>query len=110
MTADPLEIGQDEVAAEVQKASPEFALVDVREYFELGRGILPTAQSIPMSVLMQRVDEIERARPVVCYCEHGVRSYDVAAWLQQQGYDAKSMSGGFAEWSGPTAPWQPSVL
>jgi rhodanese-related sulfurtransferase len=82
-----------------------FQLVDVREEFELSRGVLPGARWLPMSSITARVEELDRSRPVVCYCEHGVRSYDVAAWLQQRGFQAKSMAGGFAEWQGPVANW-----
>ncbi len=102
-----MELDAGELLAKLETSPRDFTVLDVREYFELSRGVLPEAVVIPMSELMQRVDQIDKSRPVVCYCEHGVRSYDVAAWLNQQGYEAQSLSGGFAEWTGPVVPWQP---
>jgi rhodanese-related sulfurtransferase len=108
LTNDPLEISPEEVAAALEDGTLPYALVDVREYFELSRGILPGSHVLPMSDIQFRISDLERERPIVCYCEHGIRSYDVAAWLQQQGFSARSMAGGFAEWRGPTKAWQPA--
>jgi rhodanese-related sulfurtransferase len=37
---------------------------------------------------------------VVCYCHHGVRSFDVAVWLRAQGVErARSLAGGIERWS-----------
>ncbi|MGI8907156.1 MAG: rhodanese-like domain-containing protein [Candidatus Sumerlaeaceae bacterium] len=95
--------------AHLESGGNAISLLDVRETFELSRGVLPQAVCIPMSELLERVAEIPADRPVVCYCEHGVRSYDVAIWLQQQGYSARSLAGGFAEWLGPKVPWPPNA-
>lgn len=86
---------------ELGDAGTKFLLLDVRETYELGRGILPGARVIPLSQLEQRWSELSRETRIVCYCEHGVRSFHVAAFLQQQGFEAVSLVGGFAAWSGP---------
>jgi len=37
---------------------------------------------------------------VICYCHHGMRSLDAAAWLRFQGIErAKSLAGGIERWS-----------
>jgi len=37
---------------------------------------------------------------VICYCHHGMRSLDAAAWLRFQGITkAKSLAGGIERWS-----------
>jgi rhodanese-related sulfurtransferase len=37
---------------------------------------------------------------VICYCHHGQRSLDVAAWLRAQGVEqAQSLAGGIDRWS-----------
>ena len=62
--------------------------------------MLPQTVHIAMSQLEARVGELPVGKPVVVYCEHGVRSLHVAAWLLQKGYQAESLAGGFAEWDG----------
>lgn len=103
------EMHVDEIAAAALEAllaqePRNFTLVDVRESHELDRGILPGAVHIPMSQFQGRVGELDRRTPVIAYCEHGVRSFHVAAFLTSHGYIAKSLQGGFAVWHGPTAP------
>lgn len=96
--------------AEVERLLPGEAgaepvmLVDVREQWELVRGVLPGAVHRPMSALGSRDFEWPGDRRVVIYCEHGVRSLDVAVWLRQEkGIAARSMRGGFAVWRGSVA-------
>lgn len=79
-------------------------LVDVREKWELTRGVLPGAVHRPMSAFGSIDFDWPDDRRVIIYCEHGVRSLDVAAWLRQRkGVAARSMRGGFAVWSGSVA-------
>jgi len=85
-------------------------LLDVREHYELGRGILPGAVVIPMSQLEARWEELPRDRDIVCYCEHGVRSLHVTVFMQQQGLRMRSLAGGFADWNGPTTPSDPAAV
>ncbi|MBX7244672.1 MAG: hypothetical protein K1X53_04190 [Candidatus Sumerlaeaceae bacterium] len=99
-----IEIAPGEVAARLARGDVPF-LIDVREEWELTRGILPGARSVPMSQFANRLDELDVSQPIIVYCEHGVRSYDVAAYLVSRGYSALSMSGGFAVWDGPVVPF-----
>ncbi len=90
--------------ASLEAGDSRFALVDVREYSELERGILPNALSIPMSELETRWPEVPCNQTVICYCEHGIRSLHAAAFLRFHGLDAISLKHGFSEWHGPVAP------
>jgi rhodanese-related sulfurtransferase len=48
-----------------------------------------------MGEVPRRLAEIDRTRPVVCICHHGMRSAQVVAFLQRQGFDeAYNLSGG----------------
>jgi rhodanese-related sulfurtransferase len=106
VSEDAVEITAEQLVPQLSGAGQDYTLLDVREYYELGRGVLPGATVIPMSELQARVEELPRDKSIVCYCEHGVRSYDVTLWLQQQGYKARSLQGGFAEWRGDVASSQ----
>jgi rhodanese-related sulfurtransferase len=44
--------------------------------------------------------ELDPEDHIVVMCHHGVRSANVAAWLQQQGFErAQSLQGGIDRWS-----------
>ena len=79
-----------------------FVLFDCREQDEWHYCHIDGATLIPMSELQSRVVELEQHRDseIIVYCHHGVRSLQVAMWLQQQGFQqAASMAGGIEEWS-----------
>jgi rhodanese-related sulfurtransferase len=99
-----IEISAQELTPLLTDAHRPFTLVDCRERFELGRGILPGAVVMPMSEMQSRIAELDRDRPVIVYCEHGVRSMNVAAYLTSLGMRARSLAGGFADWTGPREP------
>jgi rhodanese-related sulfurtransferase len=74
-------------------------LLDVRQPEEvLAEGIIEGSLHIPMNELPARVAELPRDREIVAICKRGQRSYNVAAWLKQQGYDALSLAGGLDAW------------
>ena len=85
--------------AGILAADPATSLVDVREPVEYAGGHVAQAESIHMSVLPVRLPEIPRDRTVYLICHAGGRSYQVAAWLNQQGYDAVNVDGGTAAWA-----------
>ena len=105
-SVDNIEIDASQLTALLDSPDSAPLLLDVREVPELASGIIPGATSIPMSELERRVSEVPRERNIVCYCEHGVRSLHVAAWLQANGFIALSLIGGYAEWPGPRAAWE----
>jgi adenylyltransferase/sulfurtransferase len=85
-----------------RKAGELFLLLDCREQDEWDVCHIDGAILIPMSELQSRVQELEQHRDseIIVYCHHGVRSLQVAMWLQQQGFQqAASMAGGIEEWS-----------
>jgi rhodanese-related sulfurtransferase len=79
-------------------------LLDVRETWEVAQARIELAGAtqlhIPMMQIPQRLTEIDRARPVVCICHHGVRSAQVVAFLVRQGFDdVYNLAGGLDAWS-----------
>ena len=73
-------------------------LVDVRYASEWQVGHIDGAVNIPEEDLPDRVDELDRHRPVVTVCRAGTRSDDAAEWLRGQGFDAQSLDGGMLSW------------
>jgi rhodanese-related sulfurtransferase len=91
-----------------QKAGEEFLLVDVREPWEFEVCRIEGAKLMPMRTIPANLQALDGDEDVICYCHHGQRSLDVAAWLRAQGVEsAQSLAGGIERWSreiDPTVP------
>lgn len=74
-------------------------LLDVREPWETDICQIEGSQLIPMSSLPRRLQELPRERTIAVVCHAGMRSYQVAGWLLQQGYEAVSVAGGIDQWA-----------
>lgn len=96
---DDLQVSVQEVSARIARGE-KLLLVDVREPWEFALCKLPGATLIPLGSLPANLNALLDAGEVICYCHHGMRSLDAAAWLRQQGVEnAKSMAGGIERWS-----------
>ncbi len=67
--------------------SPEAILLDIREEAELLTFTLPHVVHIPLGQLRERLAEIEKGREIIIFCSIGVRSYNAARILMQNGFD-----------------------
>jgi rhodanese-related sulfurtransferase len=79
-------------------------LLDVREPWEFTLAAIRIeglrTLHIPMNEVPGRLAELDAARPVVCICHHGMRSAQVVAFLERQGFDAVyNLAGGIDAWS-----------
>ena len=84
---------------------PEDAvLLDVREDGEWVTGHAQGATHIRMGDVPARLDEVPDGDPVYVVCRSGGRSARVAAWLNQNGYDAVNVGGGMGEWEAAGRP------
>lgn len=70
-------------------------IIDVREKEEYLNGHLKNSKNIPMSEFRNRLDEIDKTKPVYLHCRSGQRSYNVTLALKQLGYDSRNILGGF---------------
>jgi rhodanese-related sulfurtransferase len=85
---------------EKKKAGESFLLIDVREPWEYEICRIEGAQLIPMRAIPANLQQLDVDQQVICYCHHGQRSLDVAAWLRAQGVEqALSLKGGIDRWS-----------
>jgi rhodanese-related sulfurtransferase len=75
-------------------------LVDVREQWEFDICRIEGARLIPMGLIASNLQALDIDEEVICYCHHGMRSFDVAVWLRSRGVErAKSLAGGVDRWS-----------
>jgi rhodanese-related sulfurtransferase len=103
-----IEITPAEVSALVRAGSnPQ--LVDVREDWEWEYAHIEGATHLPLDqVEFRHGSALEAGRPLVLYCHHGMRSFQAALWLRQNGYpEARSLSGGIARWADELDPDMP---
>ncbi len=76
----------------------QLQLVDVRYPSEWLAGHVDGAVNLPEEDIADRVDELDRARPVITICRAGTRSAEAAEWLRGEGFDAQSLDGGMLAW------------
>ncbi len=76
-----------------------YTLLDVREPWEADTVSLPGAVLIPLGSLGARIDELDRALPIVAFCHHGVRSASARLLLAEHGFDASHLTGGIDAWA-----------
>jgi NADPH-dependent 2,4-dienoyl-CoA reductase/sulfur reductase-like enzyme/rhodanese-related sulfurtransferase len=69
-------------------------LLDVREKPELAVEHVPDAVNIPLGQLRARLDELPRDREIRVVCRSGQRAYTATRLLVQNGFDARTVSGG----------------
>lgn len=74
-------------------------IVDVRLPEELALGMIDGAINIPLQKIRQQVNEIPKDRPVLLYCQTGQRSYFAARILNQLGFEAYNLTGGYKTYS-----------
>ena len=80
-------------------AGEPLLLLDVREPYELEIASVPGVLHIPMAQVPARLDEIDRGREVVVLCRSGGRSFQVAMYLRQQGFErVANLHGGILQW------------
>jgi adenylyltransferase/sulfurtransferase len=96
---DELEITPADVKARLDRGE-SLVFVDVREPWEHQIGKIEGARLIPLGLLAASLQSLPDVDEVICYCHHGMRSLDAAAWLRFQGIEkAKSLAGGIERWS-----------
>jgi glyoxylase-like metal-dependent hydrolase (beta-lactamase superfamily II)/rhodanese-related sulfurtransferase len=98
--------GELEERISADAASP-IQIIDVREASEFSDvlGHIRGARLLPLSMLTQRLVEIDRQRPVVTVCRSGARSAQAAVLLHQAGFEqVANLAGGMLRWRAESLP------
>jgi len=87
-------------------------VLDVREPWEVQTASIKAEgfalQVIAMGEVPSRWQELDPSRPIACLCHHGMRSLQVARYLQQQGFaEVVNLQGGIDAWSSAVDPTVP---
>lgn len=103
----PKEYTVQQVSELLRSANPP-RLLDVREQAEWNLVHLEGGQLLDEALLDEILNDWPQDTPIVCYCHHGIRSLNAAAFLQQRGFtNASSMRGGIDAWAQEIDPSLP---
>ena len=88
-----------DITIEEMEALPaeSYELFDIRGEVERAHGILPNSTPSSADVLMENPPEDKEKKIIIC-CSRGQISRDIAEELQEQGYEAYSLKGGYVGW------------
>ena len=75
--------------------SSEITVVDVRSSEDYSKGTFNNAISIPKSDFYNNVSKIEKNKPVYVLCYTGDNSVEIVDYLNENGYDAYNIIGGY---------------
>jgi len=91
-------IHPDELSDRLE-AGESLLLLDVRNGWEHETAHLEGSTLIPLQTLHARTSELDRSKEIVVYCHLGARSLMAAQFLQQVGFNARSLEGGIDLWA-----------
>jgi len=93
------QISAEELARKLAE-DQELLLLDVREAWEVDLCQIKGSTHISMSEISRRLAEINQTSEIVVICHHGMRSFQVAAFLETQGFDkVTNLNGGIDAWA-----------
>lgn len=78
-----------------QRNKEEYTLLDVRSELEFNNGHIEGAVNIPVDSLRDRMKELDQNKPIVEYCQVGLRGYIADRILTQHGYQVENITGGY---------------
>lgn len=85
----------DEVDALLEDKKDDFVILDVTEEMERMVFAIKDSYHIPLGKLRQRMNELDKSKLIIPYCAIGVRSYNAARILMQNGFKRVAiLSGG----------------
>lgn len=85
----------DAVLADKTQAE-KVTVLDVTEDVERQVYSVPGSYHIPLGELRERIRELNPEKKIITYCAIGVRAYNAARILQQNGYQTAVLSGGLS--------------
>ncbi|NBC47998.1 MAG: sulfurtransferase [Gammaproteobacteria bacterium] len=84
-------------------------LLDVREPWEHAICRIDGSELLPMRQVPSTIGRLQANRPTVVICHHGIRSQQVARFLEQQGFGRViNLRGGIAAWASDVDPKMPT--
>lgn len=83
-------------------------LLDVREPWEWQLARIEGSRNLPMREVPASAEGLDKTHPTVIICHHGVRSLQVVAFLERQGFNnLHNLQGGIDAWARQVDPAVP---
>jgi rhodanese-related sulfurtransferase len=83
-------------------------LLDVREPWEYQTCRIEGSTLVPMNTIPARVQELDPDTETVVICHHGARSFQVALFLERNGFsNLYNLQGGVNAWADQVEPGMP---
>jgi rhodanese-related sulfurtransferase len=90
-----------------QKRKPP-VLLDVREPWEYQTCRIEGSTLVPMQTIPARARELDPETDTVVICHHGARSFQVALYLERNGFSSLyNLQGGMHAWADQVEPSMP---
>lgn len=85
---------------QLEEKNDSLQLIDVRTAEEYEFGSIPTARNINVNQLREHLEELDRNKPLVLFCQIGLRGYLAYRILRQHGFtQVRNLSGGYKTYS-----------
>lgn len=102
------ELTPDACRIHLEQAADKPLLLDVREPWEYRIVHLEGSTLIPMRQIPQQAGSLDPARETIVICHHGIRSRQVARFLESRGFsNVINLAGGMDAWARNTDPELP---
>lgn len=93
----------------LEQAEEPPLLLDVREPWEFETCAIEGSMLVPMRRIPTASEALDPNREIVVICHHGIRSRQVASYLESVGFDRMiNLSGGVAAWARDVDPEMPT--
>lgn len=79
-------------------AMKDAVILDVRNASEFSQGHVPDATNVAYLQLPNRLDEVPKGGPIFVNCRSGFRSARAVSYLNEHGFEATNIAGGFMAW------------
>lgn len=96
--------GVQPAAAKAQIDAIKPFVLDVREPSEYKEGFIAGAVNIPIRDLPAKIGNLPKDKPILVYCGIGHRGAMATVFLRGQGYNVKSIMGGYKAWVAANLP------
>ena len=88
---------------ELKQNSEEYVIIDVREIDELQKGKIENSQHMSLGLVIRnvkqgKIDEL-KSKKICTYCASGYRGNIASDELNNAGFSAVNLDGGFMAWS-----------
>ena len=94
------ELTSDECKTYLDQATDKPLLLDVREPWEYRIVHLEGSTLVPMRQIPQQAEALDPDRETVVICHHGIRSRQVARFLESRGFsNVINLAGGIDAWA-----------